>query len=121
MNDVKVKKITVATVKGFIRKNRENLMIRVKSQFDGMQDCVADCCNDNGFEKARERDRPMWYPTQGSEADKAENKQTLNIQGVYFVGGRDYCKAFENEYFKGYEVWNCCGNWFVAVAKEVLV
>ena len=115
MNVVKTKRITIATVKSFIRKNRANLMIRVKSRFDGMYDCVADCPNDDGFEPAREQARSAFYVI--DDNGERTDKHTLNIQGVYFVLGRDYCKAFENEEFVGYEVYNCCGNWFVAVRK----
>ena len=35
-----MKKITLATLKTFIRKNQDNLYIKVKSSFDSNTDCV---------------------------------------------------------------------------------
>lgn len=108
------KKITIATVKAFIRKNREKLLIKTTSRFDGMTDAVR-------FEDAPEfvpaRNRDYFDRDINKWVDVPETcKSTLGIQGVWFVGG-DWCQAFETETHIGYEVSNCCGSWAVAVAK----
>lgn len=105
------KKITLSTVKSFIRKNREHLYINVKSSFDGMTDGVEQL--HNGFVK--------------TEQDKTESlnssyyKSTQGINGAWFVGSsRDYFTAFENENFKGYEVSNACGCFILSIQKNNL-
>ena len=92
-------KITKATFKSFVKKNRANILINVKSSFDGMVDgCVS---HDGGFVKA-------------SDADFI-HENNLGIQGVWLVGGsRDYFTAFEKNGLKGIEVSNCCGRFIVA-------
>ena len=93
-------KITVATVKSFIRKNRTNLLVNQTSDFDGMVDCVRPC--DTGFLPANDAFNPC--------------SNNLNIGGVWFVGGsRDYCSAYDNGGVKGFRVFNCCGSFIVGV------
>ena len=109
------KKITIATVKAFIRKNREKLLIKTTSRFDGMTDSV------------RFEDEPEFVPARNRDYfDRDTNKwvdvpvtckSTLGVQGVWFVGGGDWCQAFETDTHIGYEVSNCCGSWSVAIAK----
>lgn len=94
-------KITVATVKSFIKKNRANLLINQTSSFDGMTDCVQQCSG--GFQQARETEHAC--------------SNNLGIAGVWLVGqGRDYCSAFDAIGVKGFRVSNCCGSFIVAVA-----
>ena len=114
MTTATAKKITVATVKSFIKKNRAALLVRVKSSFDGMQDMV-DTCDDQRFKPAQ---CVEYYCTETHKyiPVAAENKHSMGIMGVWFCG-RDMCNAFETETVRGFEVYNCCGNWFVAVAK----
>lgn len=69
---LKGKRITRATFKSFVTKNRTNLLIKVTSKFDGMQDMV-DSTGEKDFVPVRERD---------SNADN-----TLGIQGVWLVNG----------------------------------
>jgi hypothetical protein len=110
------KKITVATVKAFIRKNRATLNTMVKSGFDGMQDCVvgASCPQ---FKPATAKTY-FCHDLRDIVEVGHDCKYSLGVKGVYFVGqSGNWCKAFENDKFKGYEVYNCCGNWIVAVAK----
>ena len=96
-------RITLATIKAFIRKNRENLYIDVKSTFDGMVDCVMPC-GDGAFTKALTPD------------DGYNHQNKLGIQGAWFVlGGGDRFYPFEKDGFKGYEVYNCCGTFILAV------
>lgn len=94
-------KITKATFKSFIRKNRENLLIKRTSSFDGMCDGV--------------------MPTGETEFIKAESEQynlenTVGIHGVWLVGGsRDYFTAYEQNGIKGIHVYNCCGSFTIGV------
>ena len=99
------KKITLATFKSFIKKNRENLLVRVSSDFDGMQDCVV-ANRDAKFKPA--------------VACGNENN-TLGISGVWLVGSsRDYFTEFEVPGYKGFRVSNCCGSFAVAIKTNVI-
>jgi len=100
-----MKKVTMATVKSFIRKNRDQLLINCKSSFDGMVDCVMPTEN-NGFTKALE-------PDQGRN-----HENCLGIHGAWFVlGGGDRVRPYEDEQFTGFEIYNCCGNFMLAIKK----
>lgn len=95
-------KVTLATIKSFIRKNRSSLFISCKSSFDGMTDCVESCPN------------PEFVPAQ----DCDYTKYTLGIKGAWFVGGsRNYFKIFETNELTGYTINNCCGSFVLAVYK----
>lgn len=97
------KKITKATVKSFIKKNRETLFINCKSSFSGMTDMV-------------ERNPNAGFKIAQTEERNAEN--TFGIAGAWFVGySRDYFKAFENADFTGIEVYNSCGSFILAILK----
>ena len=92
---------TLTTIKSFIRKN-QNLYISTQSRFDGMVDCVMPCDNKT-FEPAK--------PSDGF-------KNTLGIEGAWFVfDSRDLISEYEDDNFKGYEVYNCCGRFILAVKK----
>lgn len=98
-------KITLATIKSFINKNRANLYINCKTSFDGMTDCVMPT-GDGNFEIAK--------------TPKAESNHInkLGIQGAWFVlrGGDCFIK-YENEKFTGFEVYNSCGSFILAIPK----
>lgn len=95
-------KITMATIKSFIRKNEGKVMIKVKSKFDGMVDGVQSV--EDSFALAVKSDGNARY--------------TLGVQGAWFVGGsRDYFTEFNNDGIKGYEVYNCCGSFILGVAS----
>jgi hypothetical protein len=97
------KKITLATVKEFIKKNETALFVKKESSFDGMSDMVE-------FDKAAEF----------KAARKTENhiQCTLGIDGVWVVGGsRNWFKKFENENFIGIEINNCCGTSLIGIKK----
>jgi len=97
-----MKNITRATVKSFIKKNKENLFINVTSSFDGMVDCCMP--QKDGFVKAKE--------------DTHNIENTLGINGAWFVGsGRDYFTAYDKNGFEGIEVYNSCGCFTLAVKK----
>ena len=94
-------KPTVATLKSFIRKNRENLLVKCRADFDAMTDGLA------------------WNKgAQFAPAVPADNtfRNNLGISGVWLVGrSRDYLTPFEGEGLKGFKVSNCCGSFEVAV------
>jgi hypothetical protein len=97
-----MKKITLSTVKSFIRKNSGNLYIDIRSEFNGAIDGLS--FYNQGFVKA--------------EKDKQDRSYTLGINGAYFVGSsRDYFSAFENEQFQGITVLNSCGKFILATKK----
>jgi hypothetical protein len=97
-------KITKATIKKFIRDNKENLNINVKSKFDGMYDCAMPL--DGGFRKVDETTKML--------------DNTMGIDGLWIVGsGGNYFTAHDDGLFAGIEIYNCCGTSVIAVRKEV--
>jgi len=47
-----------------------------------------------------------------------KNKSSLGLDKVWFVNGsRDYFSKYEDSNFIGYEVYNSCGSYIVAVPK----
>lgn len=97
-------KPTIATVKNFINRNINRLLIKVSSDFDGMTDCVTS----SGCEK-------RFVPV--SSSSNPLPKYNLGLRGVWFTNGRNEVYYFENETHVGYEVSNCCGSWTVAILK----
>jgi len=98
----KMKKITLTTIKTFVKKNREKLYIKVKSDFNGMTDCVESVNGD--FKLVEVTDRNI--------------EQTLGIEGAWFVrGSRDYFNDYSDNVFVGYEVYNSCGSFILAIKK----
>lgn len=100
---MKTSKITLATVKSFIKNNNGKLFINVKSSFDGMIDgCET---RHDGF-------------TAAVYENDCNAKYTLGIKNAWFVGSsRDYFETFENEIFTGIEVSNSCGCFILATKK----
>jgi len=96
-------KTTLATVKSFIRKNPDTLLINVKSAFDGMTDC---CQPEHaGFTKA--------------QPETQNQRNTLGVCGAWFVGGsRDYFTPYNVNGLTGFEVSNCCGHFILAVPQN---
>ena len=93
-------KITLATFKSFIRKNRPNLLIRTKSVFDGMVDGVRDT-GEREFTPARDSDQVF--------------KNNMGIAGVWCVlSSRDYFSEINENGITGIHVYNCCGSFDVA-------
>ena len=103
MNKLKeTKKITLATLKSFAKRNENNLFVKTESSFDGMTDCVESV--KGGFKKTSITDEVWHYKT--------------GIQGVYTVGSsRDYFNIYEDDTFFGIEISNCCGVTILAVEK----
>ena len=97
------KKITKATFKSFVKKNRASLLVKVGREYDGMVDgCVA---VEGGFKAAVDE----------LSADEV-NPHTLGLKGVWMVGGgRDYFESYSVNGVSGIRCSNCCGNFIVAV------
>lgn len=97
-------KVTLSTIKAFVRKNEGRLHIKEKSRFDGMVDCVMPT-GDGAF-----------HPALKDERGFTDN--TMDIQGAWFVkGSRDWFTPYEDEKFVGYDISNCCGSFTLAVPK----
>ena len=97
VNELKNKKITMATLKSFIRKS-ENLFVEHWTSFDGMVDCVVDS---------------------KGELIPVTKENAIGFSGVYCVGsGRDYFKFAETETHFGIRVSNCCGCSYLYTKKN---
>ena len=97
------KRVTLATVKSFAKKNAKSLCIKNLSNFDGMDDCVRNH-NNPTFREATAVDVNVPY--------------TWNI-GAWFVGSsRDYFNTYNQDGFFGYEVSNSCGSFVLAIKNE---
>lgn len=94
------KKITLATVKSFIKKNAGKLYISERSRFDGMVDCVMPS-GDKSFRKAQ----------------PGTHERSMGVSGAWFVGqSRDWFSVYvDADGFYGYNVSNCCGSFVLAV------
>jgi hypothetical protein len=98
------KKITKATFKSFINKNKTNLLLKVDSSFDGMSDCVQSISGAN-FTPIKETNKNL--------------ENTIGIDGVWLVGGsRNYFEHFETDDMIGIDYTNSCGSGTIAIQKE---
>jgi hypothetical protein len=98
------KKITLATIKSFLRKNEGSLFVSHGYSFDGMTDCCQPS-NDTSIKVL-----------EGS-FDK-DSRRTLGFPALWFVGGGGdnfYPKEIESEGVKytGFEVYNCCASFTI--------
>lgn len=108
------KKVTLATIKSFIKRemSRDNLYIKNLSTFDGSQDMVVEVVNE-GFRKAK--------PTTNNP------KYTLGVSTAWFVGdsrigdSRNYFEAYDDGIYTGYKVYNCCGSFILAMKYNDLL
>jgi hypothetical protein len=98
------KKITLTTLKKFIRDNQDNLFIKSKYSFDGMIDGI------------RQNSNPIFEPIKKDNRDYEYTLQhTQGILGCWLVlGSRDYFTYYNNNEYEGIEVDNSCGNFIVA-------
>jgi hypothetical protein len=98
-----MKKVTLSTIKSFLKKNEGQILIKVDSKFDSMTDCV-ERVND-GFTFAKKH-------------NGVNSNYTLGLDGAWFVGSsRDYFKVYEDEKFQGFYIYNCCGSFTIAKLK----
>lgn len=100
------KKITLATIKSFLRKNEGSLFVSHEYSFDGM----TDCCQPS-------RDQSI-KTLEG--AFNKDDKSAFGFNGLWFVGGGGdnfYPKEIESNGVKytGFEVYNCCANFTILV------
>jgi len=87
--ELKNKKITMATLKSFIKKSNE-LFVETVSSFDGMTDGIS-------YNKKR-------------SLIKVSKENAIGHQGVWCVGGgRDSLEFVETDTHFGIEVYNSCG------------
>ena len=97
-------KITLATFKSFLKKNEGKLLIKTKSSFDPMIDCVR-YDHDAQFEPLKKA--------------QYTHENNFGYAGVWCVGSsgssRNTFMYYENEKVKGIEVRNCVGSFIVAV------
>lgn len=95
-------KLTKTNFKTFIKKNSDKLLIRVKSDFDGMVDGCRSVKMD--FIQASKTDLSF--------------ENTFGIRGAWLVGGgRDYFMPYNENGITGIEVYNCCGRFIVGVKE----
>lgn len=100
-------KITLATVKSFIDKNRAGLLVLQESSFDGMTDCV------------QQTGVKTFAPAKPSFHSPCKND--MGMAGVWFVfGSHDYFTAHDDGLVFGYRVYNCCGSFTVGVLKQAI-
>lgn len=100
--EITSKRATVATLKSFIKKNLQNLFIARESSFNGQSDCV-DSCDNQEFHKA--------------EISTAESN-ALGIKDTFLTyGTKNWITAFDNSEFIGFNVYNCCGSFTLAIKK----
>ena len=97
------KKITLATVKSFIKKNSENLYIKCQSSFDGMIDGIS-------YNKLADFQKVI--------LNNNLYKNTLGISGAWFVGSsRDYFNLYEENNMICISVSNSCGSFVLSTIK----
>ena len=95
-------KITLTTIKSFIKNNKGKIFISTRNRFSGMTDGI-EPCNDKGFYLADQTD-PKCH--------------TMGIKNAYFVfDSRDYFSIYKDDQFNGYEVSNCIGNFILAIKR----
>ena len=86
--ELKSKKITLATLKSFVKKSNE-LFVETKSNFDGWDDCV----------------KPV-----AKNFSKVSKEDAIGFKGVYCVGrSADWFSFTETDTHYGIKVSNCCG------------
>lgn len=94
------KKITRASLKAFIKRNKGNLYVNHKSTFDGMVDgCVG---LNKRWQKAKSTDKNL--------------EHSLGVEGLWLVGSsRDYFTLHNQDGFVGIAISNSCGYSIVGV------
>jgi len=96
-------RITRATLKSFIKRNKVNIFVKVVSDFDGMTDMV-EHRKDAQFKQIEVLD------------EKLKQSFGFIMDGV-FITGRDWFKHYEDENFYGIELYNSTGTSIIAVKK----
>jgi hypothetical protein len=100
------KKITLATLKSFIKRNENEILIKVNSTFDGMTDCVMGV-NDNYTKLVK-----------SEQNHEFTLKRTLGYDKVWLVGqSNDYFRLIDDANHIGINVFNCVGSFDVVIKK----
>lgn len=94
------KRITMATVKSFIKKNSDKLFLKKINSYDGTIDGINDRAS-HGFT------RVVYNPNSHSNQ--------LGIEGAWFTPGRNLLTVYDDGTYKGYDVCNCCGHFIIAI------
>lgn len=94
-----MKKTTLATIKKFIRENKNDLYVMEHSRFDGMVDCVMRV------------DHPKNVKVDPNSIN-FNRSNTFGIPGAWFVcGSRNYFQPASNQDgLTGYHISNCTGS-----------
>lgn len=109
-------KITLATVKRFIKQHGAALQISTHSRFDGMTDGISNCA-DRSFHPVK----PPEFQGKPFRAAPGQPDHYLGIAGAWFVfQSRDYFSAYNEGGMVGIQVSNCCGRFVLAVTQEAL-
>lgn len=104
-----MKKITLATVKSFVKKNESKLLVQVKSSFNGMIDGCDDSRNCD-FTQVTE----IRWPRPGYTSSMSIDGNSLLGSG----GSGNLFKVYEDDNFIGFDIYNCCG-WFIIATQKV--
>jgi len=97
--ELKNKKITLATLKSFIKKS-EDLLIKNISSFDSMQDCISHYDNSDFRNLSLSSEMPF--------------ENSLGFQGIWLVGSsRDHFYYYNDNEIEGIKVNNCCGSFVI--------
>jgi hypothetical protein len=125
-----MKKITKATFKSFIKKNEGKLFVQNIAHFSSHSDMVEYLPSDERTFKKLEKITisDMDYriaERRGTTREWLENytfnsENTLGYEGIYLVNhSRDSFRDYEDDQFIGINVYNCCGNFTVAIQKGI--
>ena len=96
------KKITLATLKSFARRNNSHLYVKDIRSFSGMTDAIEEV--DDEFKETTITDDRSFFKT--------------GIVGLYTVGqSRDYFNIYEDENYEGIKLVNCCNTTILAKKK----
>ena len=99
------KKITKSTINSFIRKNRDCVLVKTLSQFDGMVDCVMP--QESDFTK-------MQFILD------SEGKEHPSVRSARLYSGSVYT-SYENNGMVGYEIDDSCGTYIIAIKSLEVV
>ena len=98
-----MKKITLATVKSWIKKNHGNIYIQIKNDFCGYNDCVI------------ANKEPTW---ELASHNQNVNDNTLGINGAWVVKqSRDSLNAYDDNQYQGFYIYNCTGSFYIGIKK----
>lgn len=102
-----MKRLSLATFKAFLHKNEGKLFIKCVSSFGGMTD---------GVEQNRTASYRPLTGIFGHSPREGQFDNTLGYHGIWLVGDiRDYFTPISENGFEGYEAYNCCGSFIVAI------